>query len=859
MNLDIRTLVFILSLTGITQVVALFIQYRVDKTYRGVGWWLLGSAFMALGFVLLSLGPMKTIGVLALFGNPLLMLGRICLFVGTVRFIGKSERAWMTIGAFVGFTVLYYYYWFGQDNVSGRTIVISSAVALFSMAIAYNLLFSNTKHFSGSARFTATIFIIHACYLISVIFYTLFSRPIHSYVEYSPVQIAVFIIPTITSTLWTFGFILMVNQRLSAMYREEKGNLQQIFNTSPDASMITRLKDGLFVDVNLGFEAMSGYTRAEVIGKSTIVINIWQHPADRQHLVAALKEHGFCENLELEFRRKDGSQVVGMTSAKMIAIRGLPHVISVVRDISERKLAEAALRESEETYRSILNASPDDITITDLEGRILLVSPAAHAMFGYEPGEELSSQLLDFVVPEDRERARSNIGRMHQGGHPAPNEYRGLKKDGSVFDIDVKSGFIRDIHDQPSKMVFVVRDISGRKQAEADKARLEAQNRQLQKAESLSRMAGAIAHHFNNKLQSVLASLELASGCPDAEDPAKYLLMAKQATQRAAAVSMQMLVYLGQTSSQQEPRFLADLCQDCAILLQGWLPATLSLDVDCPSPGPVISANADQIHQILTNVVANAWEAMDETRGCIRISLSSCPAAAIPTTHRFPIDWQPQGAAFACLEVADTGCGIAPADIEKLFDPFFSTKFTGRGLGLPVVLGMVQAHGGAITVESTQGRGSVFRLYFPELSDAMPRLPEAGVQASEPAGGGTVLLVDDDEFMLLSTGAMIEMIGFAVLTAKGGVEAVDVFRQHQADIRCVITDLTMPQMDGWETLSALRQLEPARPVILASGYDKAQVLSSTHPDRPQAYLSKPFGLQELRDALGQALGVQQKV
>ena len=170
-----------------------------------------------------------------------------------------------------------------------------------------------------------------------------------------------------------------------------------------------------------------------------------------------------------------------------------------------------------------------------------------------------------------------------------------------------------------------------------------------------------------------------------------------------------------------------------------------------------------------------------------------------------------------------------------------------------MVLGLVQAHGGAITVESTQGRGSVFRVYLPVSTEEVPSLPERAVQATEHAGGGTLLLVDDDEMLLMSTGALVDILGFTMLTAKDGVEALEVFRQHQAEIRCVLTDLTMPRLDGWGLLTALRQLDPNLPVILASGYDKAQVLAGTHPDRPQAFLSKPFDLQRLQDAVGRAL------
>lgn len=858
MKLDIQTLAFILSLTCVTQVVAIFFQYKVNKTYRGIEWWLLGSTLMALGFIFLSLGPVKIIGIIGVIGNPLLISGRICLFVGTMRFVGKKENSWMTILALIGFIALYYYYLFGNSNVSGRTVVVSTAIAAFSWLTAYNLFFNSNKSFSGSAHFTGTVFFVHGCYLVVVVFYTLFSQPIHSYINFSPLQLTAFITPTITSTLWTFGFILMVNQRLNSENLEEKGNLQQVFNTSPDASLITRWADGHFIDVNLGFSDISGYTRAEMIGKSDIEINIWNNAADLENFLAELKDKEFCKNMEFVFQRKDGSRFLGMISAQIITIYGLPHVVSVIRDITERKSAEEALRESEETYRSILKASPDDITITDLEGRILMVSPAATAMFGYEQGAGDGLRIQDFIVPEDMDRAQSNLKRMYQGGHPGPNEYRGIRRDGTLFDIEVNSGFVRGLNGQPTKMVFIVRDITERKQVEAEKAKLEAQNRQLQKAESLGRMAGAIAHHFNNKLQSVMANLELVEGQQEGLDSAKHLARAKQATQGAAAISRLMLVYLGQASDKREPQVLSNLCSEAQTSIQGTLPDHITLETDWPFPGPVVNANADQFQQVLTNLVANAWESMGEANGPIRIGLRTCSATDIPSAHRFPIDWQPLGLEHACLEVADSGSGIAESDIEKLFDPFFSTKFSGRGLGLPVVLGIVQAHGGAVTVESRLGQGSVFRVYLPVTTAAVPHPSERMVQTPEPAGGGTILLVDDDEFLLMATGALLERMGFTLLTAKDGLEAVEVFQRHGNDIRCVITDLTMPRMDGWETLTALRQLAPTLPVILSSGYDKAQVMSGPHPDFPQGFLSKPYSLQQLRDALGCALVVAER-
>jgi PAS domain S-box-containing protein len=398
-------------------------------------------------------------------------------------------------------------------------------------------------------------------------------------------------------------------------------------------------------------------------------------------------------------------------------------------------------------------------------------------------------------------------------------------------------------------------DITERKRADAEKERLEAQNRQLQKSESLGRMAGAIAHHFNNQLQVVMMNLEIAmQGQSSGEFPTENLNGAMESARKAAEVSGLMLTYLGQTNCIQEPLDVSETCQQSLSLLRAIMPQGVILEAKLPSDGPTIKANANQLQQVLTNLVTNAWEAIDDGHGTIHLTVKMVPASNIPVANRFPIDWHPQDNAYACLEVADEGCGIADKAIETLFDPFYSSKFTGRGLGLSVVLGIVRAHHGIVTVESLTGRGSVFRVFLPISAEAVPRKSVPVVaQAPKRTGGGTVLVVDDETSVREVLKTVIEVIGFTVLCAKDGVEAMEVFRQHQDEICLVLCDLTMPRMDGWETLTALRLLAPGIPVILSSGYSEAQVMAGDHPELPQAFLSKPCRLVELREAFSRVL------
>jgi len=340
---------------------------------------------------------------------------------------------------------------------------------------------------------------------------------------------------------------------------------------------------------------------------------------------------------------------------------------------------------------------------------------------------------------------------------------------------------------------------------------------------------------------------------PRSAAPVVKLNEAMQAARRAAEVSGLMLTYLGQTPGKREPLDLSDICRRSLPMLQAVMPKEVALETDLPSPGPTISANTIQLQQVLTNLCTNAWEAVGDGRGAIYLIVKTVSSADIPGSFRFPLDWQPQDGIYSCLEVTDAGCGIASQDIEKLFDPFFSTKFAGRGLGLSVALGIVRTHGGGITVQSEPGQGSVFRVFFPVSTEAAPRQSEKAENVPESDGGGTVLLVEDMFMMRHIATKMLELLGFSVLEARDGVEAIEVFRQHQGEIRFVLCDLAMPRMDGWETMVALRELSPGLPMILTSGHNVAQRRVGDHFKFPEAFLSKPYGFKELFDAIARAL------
>jgi two-component system, cell cycle sensor histidine kinase and response regulator CckA len=351
-----------------------------------------------------------------------------------------------------------------------------------------------------------------------------------------------------------------------------------------------------------------------------------------------------------------------------------------------------------------------------------------------------------------------------------------------------------------------------------------------------------------------MLNLELAmNDLPQKAELAANLAEAMQSARKAATVSGLMLTYLGQTHGKRNPLDLSEVCRPNLSLLHAVLPRNLALTADLATPGPVILANANEIQQALTNLITNAWEASGVGHAPIRLSIKTVAAKDIPAANRFPIGFQPQDRAYACMEVADAGGGIADSDIEKIFDPFFSRKSTGRGLGLPVVLGIVRAHQGAITVESEPGGGSVFRIFLPVSAEVVPQGAVPPAQAVAAVMGGTVLVVDDEPAVRQATKLALKRLGFQVWEAADGIEAVELYRQHQAEIRCVLCDLTMPRMDGWETLAALRKMAPGLPVVLASGYSEAHVMASDHPEQPQAFLNKPFEFKALADTMARVM------
>ncbi len=499
-------------------------------------------------------------------------------------------------------------------------------------------------------------------------------------------------------------------------------------------------------------------------------------------------------------------------------------------------------------WQATFDAMNAGVWILDRDHRILRSNKAVKQMFSHTHEEMVGKHCWEIVHGTDQPIPECPALRVKES---LRRERMELVIDNRWVEVAIDPIFNKN--GELAKYVHIITDITERKQAEAAAEKLEAENRHLQKAESLKRMAGAIAHHFNNQLTTVIGNLEMAL-----EEQAqnggllKNLTKAMQASLRASEVSGLMLTYLGQTTAKQAPIDISGVCQRSLPLLRSIIPKAVLLEVDLPTIVPLIRGNVNQIEQVLINLVTNAGESMPGGKGTIDLTVKTVSGEDISRSNCYPIRWRPEDMDYVCLAVADAGCGITGKDMEKIFDPFFTKKFPGRGLGLSVVLGILRAHNSAITVESTPGEGSVFRVFLPVLSEErFPMVKSDTVLRVK--FGGTVLLAEDEESVRIISKAMLEFLGYNVLEAKDGYEAVELFRQHKDDIRFVLCNFTMPKLNGAEVLAALRKVSPGIPFILSSGYYEEKGMLEGQSERYNVFLHKPFSMKELATAIEQTL------
>jgi len=536
------------------------------------------------------------------------------------------------------------------------------------------------------------------------------------------------------------------------------------------------------------------------------------------------------------------------------------HQIELEMQNDELRRTESALEASRARYFDLYDLAPVGYISLNEEGVILEANLTAARLLGVTRGILTEQPLSRFILPDDQDTFYLHRRQLFTTGVPQVFELRLRREDGSHFWARIDATTAPDLEAGAEVCRATVSDISDRKRLEGERLQFERELQRAQKVESLTRMAGAIAHHFNNQLAVVMGNIELAQATSGSQT--EVLEEALLATRKAASVSGLLLTYLGQSSGNHAPADFSEMCWGILPMLRAAAPIHVTVEAELPVPGPTVNGNAVQLQLMLTNLVTNAWEATGGVASTLRVTLTRVAGSEIPAGLRFPPGWNPADRVYACLAVSDEGHGIDIQDVEKVFEPFFTTKFIGRGLGLPVVLGILHAHSGGLVLESRRGpqSGSVFRAYLPITHEPVTR-PPAPAPANATAlttflqKSGTVLLVEDDELLRRSASRTLTLLGCQVLGARDGAEGVEVFRQQRDKVGLVLCDLTMPHLDGWETLTALRRLSPGLPIILTSGYDEAHVMADAREDYPQAFLAKPFDIEALRHAMQRALTV----
>jgi PAS domain S-box-containing protein len=520
--------------------------------------------------------------------------------------------------------------------------------------------------------------------------------------------------------------------------------------------------------------------------------------------------------------------------------------------VIQTALIEESLKESEERYRTAIEHSNDGFALVK-DGIHLYVNQKMCRIFDYDRPEEIIGKPIGLLThPDDYERV-IDIHKRRDRGEAAPSnyEFKGRKKDGEPVFLEISVS--QTIYKGEQVILAYLRDITERKRAEEERRDLETRMQEVQKLESLGVLAGGIAHDFNNLLMAILGNADLALFSLSPVSPARHNIEEiLRASQRAADLCRQMLAYSGKGRFVVGRYNLAEIIQEMTQMLEVSISKKAVLHYAFADSLPAVEVDATQMRQVIMNLITNASEALGEKSGTISIScgVRYCDRPYLADSY---MDDKLSEGHYVFLEVADTGEGMDEETQRRLFEPFYSTKFTGRGLGLAAVLGIVRGHKGAIKVQSTLGQGTTFRILLPALAAAST---EEGADKKETGSikeGAVILLVDDDYHVRKVGSEMLKRLGFKVLTAVDGREGLETFRNHQEEIDCVVLDLSMPEMGGEEAFHQFLLLKPDLPVILSSGYNEQDVVQRFNLHGVAGFIQKPYTVLDVRETLKRVL------
>lgn len=605
-------------------------------------------------------------------------------------------------------------------------------------------------------------------------------------------------------------------------------------------------REGHILYVNPAFEQVYGFSKEEALGQTPRLLKSGLHPLETytqywEKLLAKETVSG-----EITNKTKDGQLLTVSSSANPVLDDNgnIVGFLAIQRDITERKITDRALRESEERVRTLMEKVPDGVGVLSTDGSILYANPAMSAMLGHEPEEMLGRRVTEFQHPEDRGRAADRIKSLLRGGSEHPSSYRLIHKDGSVVTAEISSRVIE--YEGKPALLSTVRDLT-------ERIELEEQLRQAQKMEAVGQLAGGMAHDFNNLLTVVQVNTELlADKLPEADgEVATDIKELKAAVARGKNLIEKLLAFSRREELKIEPLDLHQLISDFEPTLRRLLPENIEIQIDTRDKLELVLGSAGSVEQIVMNLATNARDAMPEG-GQLRLALWP--------TRLDAADWFATGrtvpGAFVCLAVSDSGAGMDELTQARLFEPFFTTRRAagGTGLGLAVVYGLVKQLGGHVHVYSEQGQGTTIKVYLPVAApDVGETSPLDEVVIEVRGGDETILVAEDEPALRRAAKRSLERLGYQILLAADGDEALKVFEANQGRIDLIVTDVVMPKRGGRALYQELRKRGAHVPFLFASGYTVGDVEESAQLDPGLPFLAKPWTLSELARRIRQVL------
>ncbi len=648
----------------------------------------------------------------------------------------------------------------------------------------------------------------------------------------------------------------MLDETWRRVAEDSLRNSNRLFNSIVENSFdaIYILRGRRYEYVNSSFCSITGYSYGELTAPD-FDYNVLIVPEKREFMEdrfgARAGGIAIDPHYTIGVRRKDGGTVEVEVVTVPIGRPGEVLVLGIMRDVTERVRAQSEARGSVELMEGILSAMEDTVFRFDAGGRFQFVnSPRIELLM--PPARFIGRHYSEILPPQVAELMNQAMGILREGG-TTEFEYTLSLSGGAKFYSTRLSPVMHG--GRFTGVVSTVRDVTDIKKAELDQKALEEQLQRTQLYESLGMLAGGIAHDFNNILMAIIGNTDTVMEQIDGPESARRLLAEVESSSRKASdLCRQMLTYAGRGGSSKVSLDLNTLILDMKDLLSVSRPDGVSLEFVMGDGLPLVEADPTQIGQVVLNLVKNAFEALPGSGGSVAVRTGAAMFDE-SSLRGFFLPAMLRSGEYAYIEVSDDGSGLDAGQKEKIFNPFYSTRGPGRGLGLAAVLGISRGHGGSVRVFSEKGQGTTVQVLLPSLRP-QGSSPAADVPArrGERAPNGCVLVVDDEEIVRNVLERMLVKIGYTVTAASSGLEAVNIFRRTKGGFDAVILDLAMPGMDGPEVLEFLRGMDPAVRVIIASGYSRLQVEERMGSRTPDGIMQKPFRLDGLLSILGPAPG-----